>query len=45
MFFNDGVGEVNLKVIVFYCDLFIEMNENGIKLFVNLYYFDMFVVF
>ncbi len=37
----DGVGEVNPKAIEFYRDLFTEMKDNGIKVFANLYHFDM----
>ena len=41
MFPDDGVGTVNPKAIAFYKDLFTEMNQNGIKVFANLYHFDM----
>lgn len=41
MFPEDGVGTVNPKAIAFYRDLFTEMNNNGIKVFANLYHFDM----
>ena len=41
MFPADGVGEVNPKAIEFYRDLFTEMKDNGIKVFANLYHFDM----
>lgn len=41
MFPDDGVGEVNPKAVEFYRDLFTEMNNNGIKVFANLYHFDM----
>lgn len=41
MFPNDGVGEVNPKAIAFYRDLFTEMKKNDVKVFANLYHFDM----
>ncbi len=41
MFPNGGVGEPNKKAIAFYRDVFEEMNKNGIKIFANLYHFDM----
>lgn len=41
MFPANGVGEVNPKAIEFYRDLFTEMKDNGIKVFANLYHFDM----
>lgn len=41
MFPDDGIGEPNKKAIAFYRDLFTEMNNNGIKVFANLYHFDM----
>ncbi|MGM0125553.1 beta-glucosidase [Enterococcus sp. AZ194] len=41
MFPEDGVGAVNPKAIAFYRDLFTEMNKAGIKVFANLYHFDM----
>ena len=41
MFPQGGKGAVNPKAIAFYRDLFTEMNQNGIKVFANLYHFDM----
>ncbi|KAF1299435.1 6-phospho-beta-glucosidase [Enterococcus sp. JM4C] len=41
MFPEDGIGAVNPKAIAFYRDLFTEMKSNGIKVFANLYHFDM----
>lgn len=41
MFPNGGKGEVNQDAIAFYRSLFDEMNANGIKIFANLYHFDM----
>lgn len=41
MFPNGGTGKVNPKAISFYRKLFSEMNNNGIKVFANLYHFDM----
>lgn len=41
MFPDGGTGEVNQKAIAFYRDLFSRMNESGVKVFANLYHFDM----
>lgn len=41
MFPNDGVGKANEKAIAYYRDLFTEMKNNNIKVFANLYHFDM----
>lgn len=41
LFPDGGRGEVNPKAIAFYRDLFTEMNNKGIKVFANLYHFDM----
>lgn len=41
MFPEDGRGSVNPEAIDFYRSLFTEMNENGVKVFANLYHFDM----
>ena len=41
MFPNDGVGKPNEKAIAYYRDLFTEMKNNNIKVFANLYHFDM----
>lgn len=41
MFPEGGTGLVNPKAISFYRDLFTEMNNKGIKIFANLYHFDM----
>ncbi|MGL5043199.1 MAG: glycoside hydrolase family 1 protein [Culicoidibacterales bacterium] len=41
MFPAGGEGEVNKESIAFYRDLFKEMNQKGIKVFANLYHFDM----
>lgn len=41
MFPNGGQGAVNPKAILFYRNLFSEMNQNGIMVFANLYHFDM----
>lgn len=39
--FPEGFGEVNEKAVTFYRSLFLELRENGIEPFVNLYHFDM----
>ncbi len=39
--FPEGSGEVNEKAADFYRSLFLELRENGIEPFVNLYHFDM----
>lgn len=41
MFPDGGTGEVNSKAITFYRNLFTEMNNANIKVFANLYHFDM----
>lgn len=41
MFPDGGRGEVNEEAIKFYRDLFKRMNDEGIKVFANLYHFDM----
>lgn len=37
----NGVGEVNEKAVRFYRDVFERVNQEGIKLIVNLYHFDL----
>ncbi|MBW4846131.1 MULTISPECIES: glycoside hydrolase family 1 protein [Clostridia] len=39
--FPEGFGEVNEKAADYYRSLFLELKENGIEPFVNLYHFDM----
>ncbi|MGM0219464.1 glycoside hydrolase family 1 protein [Enterococcus sp. AZ126] len=41
MFPNGGERAVNPAAIAFYRDLFSKMNQEGIKVFANLYHFDM----
>ncbi|MDT2802479.1 glycoside hydrolase family 1 protein [Vagococcus lutrae] len=41
MFPNGGTGDVNPEAINFYRNLFTEMTNNNIKIFANLYHFDM----
>lgn len=41
MFPDGGKGVPNQQAINFYRKLFLEMNSKGIKIFVNLYHFDM----
>ncbi|MFV0380901.1 MAG: glycoside hydrolase family 1 protein [Breznakia sp.] len=41
MFPDGGKGEVNKNAIAFYRDIFKEMNDKNIKIFANLYHFDM----
>lgn len=41
VFPEGGTGKVNKKAIRFYRDLFKEMNAKNIKVFANLYHFDM----
>lgn len=41
MFPDGGLGAVNPKAVSFYRGLFTEMKQNGIKVFANMYHFDM----